>query len=235
MSTYAVSDLHGQLELYQKIKEFIKPNDTVICLGDCGDRGPYCWETIKAVANDNQFIYLKGNHEDLLVGAMGHILDTKVHIDYWTPYPYLLCLQNGGEETIEGWMKEPVKGLWIPYLTELPLVYTYVNSSGKTIILSHAGPKFLARQLKKFDARPCLWDRKYDDEWFLNGRYENVILVHGHTPIESWKNDWTPDDGVLFYCEGHKVDIDCGSVWTGMTVLLDLDTFEQHKFFVDKN
>ena len=39
MSVYAVSDLHGQLELYFKIKDFLKPEDYVYCLGDCGDRG----------------------------------------------------------------------------------------------------------------------------------------------------------------------------------------------------
>ena len=69
MSNFAVSDLHGHLKLYNKIKKFLKPEDTVYCLGDCGDRGPDAWETIKAVAKDEQFIYLKGNHEDMLVKA----------------------------------------------------------------------------------------------------------------------------------------------------------------------
>lgn len=40
MSVYAVSDLHGMYELYQKISDFLKPEDKVYCLGDCGDRGP---------------------------------------------------------------------------------------------------------------------------------------------------------------------------------------------------
>lgn len=36
MSIYAVSDLHGMYELYQKISDFLKPEDKVYCLGDCG-------------------------------------------------------------------------------------------------------------------------------------------------------------------------------------------------------
>ena len=57
MSVYAVSDLHGYLDNYYKIKKMLKPEDKVFCLGDCGDRGPDSWATIKAVYQDPQFIY----------------------------------------------------------------------------------------------------------------------------------------------------------------------------------
>ena len=70
MSVYAVSDLHGMFNLYKQIKNFLKPEDKVYCLGDCGDRGPAPWETIHAIASDSQFIYIKGNHEDMLVKAI---------------------------------------------------------------------------------------------------------------------------------------------------------------------
>lgn len=49
MAIYAVSDLHGRFDLYKQICDFLKPEDEVICLGDCGDRGPQSWETITAV------------------------------------------------------------------------------------------------------------------------------------------------------------------------------------------
>ena len=39
MANYVCSDLHGYLELYKKIKNFIKPEDTIFFLGDAGDRG----------------------------------------------------------------------------------------------------------------------------------------------------------------------------------------------------
>ena len=70
MATYACSDLHGRLDLLKQIQDFLQPDDTVYFLGDAGDRGPNPWETIKAVAQDKRFIYLKGNHEDMLVKAM---------------------------------------------------------------------------------------------------------------------------------------------------------------------
>ena len=70
MAIYACSDLHGRLDLLKQIQDFLQPDDTVYFLGDAGDRGPNPWETIKAVAQDKRFIYLKGNHEDMLVKAM---------------------------------------------------------------------------------------------------------------------------------------------------------------------
>ena len=63
--TFACSDLHGQLDLWKQIKSFLNPEDTVYFLGDAGDRGPDGWELIKAIANDSQVVYLKGNHEDM--------------------------------------------------------------------------------------------------------------------------------------------------------------------------
>ena len=40
MATYAISDLHGRMDLFRQVKEFLQPEDVVYVLGDCGDRGP---------------------------------------------------------------------------------------------------------------------------------------------------------------------------------------------------
>ena len=70
MAVYACSDLHGRLDLYKQIKAFLNPEDTVYFLGDAGDRGPDSWELIKTIYSDDQFVYLMGNHEEMLVEAM---------------------------------------------------------------------------------------------------------------------------------------------------------------------
>ena len=36
MAIYAIADLHGQYNLFQQVKEYIKPTDKVYVLGDCG-------------------------------------------------------------------------------------------------------------------------------------------------------------------------------------------------------
>ena len=39
MGVYAISDLHGNYELWTKVKEWLKPSDKLFCLGDNIDRG----------------------------------------------------------------------------------------------------------------------------------------------------------------------------------------------------
>ena len=40
MSVYATTDLHGRLDLYNKMKAILKPKDRVYFLGDAGDELP---------------------------------------------------------------------------------------------------------------------------------------------------------------------------------------------------
>ena len=134
MANYVCSDLHGYLELYKKIKNFIKPEDTVYFLGDAGDRGPQPWETIKTIYKDSQFVYLKGNHEDLLVRAARDYLQYDCF-----DYSYYLHGQNGGFGTFADWQMEEFKTEWINHLDNLPVRAEYVNNDGVHFIMTHAG------------------------------------------------------------------------------------------------
>lgn len=96
MSIYAVSDLHGYLDLYKQIKAFLKPEDKVIFLGDAGDRGPQPWETIKAIAADPQWTYLMGNHEHMLAGAMCEYLEDIRTERFLKEYPKVYNIQYAG-------------------------------------------------------------------------------------------------------------------------------------------
>ena len=70
MSIYCCSDLHGRYDIWRQIKSFLKPEDKLYYLGDAADRGPNGWKIIKELISDNRIIYIKGNHEDMLVKAM---------------------------------------------------------------------------------------------------------------------------------------------------------------------
>ena len=129
MAVYACSDLHGMLHFYKAIKDILKPEDIVYFLGDAGDRGPHPWECIKTIMDDPQFIYIKGNHEDMLVKAMGHGYGSA-----WS-----LLRSNGGKKTCEQAMEEPDWKEWKARLIDLPTKATYVNTQGETVYLSHAG------------------------------------------------------------------------------------------------
>ena len=244
---FACADLHGRLDLYKKIKEFLNPEDKVYFLGDACDRGPDSWETVKAITRDSQFIYLMGNHEDMMINSMrGWYMDGPTSYE-----DYYLWLSNGGGVTEESLMKESGHDIeiWMNRLAKLPVYEVYTNRDGKVIYLSHAG---FTPALPK-STRDLVWDRYHIMEGWPED-CDEMIVVHGHTPtmLMSRYDPWgivndedreaifagkqkNPAKGAVWYADGHKVNIDCGSVWTGKTVLLDLDTFEQHIFTIDES
>lgn len=237
MATYACSDLHGMLYFYEKICEILEPDDVVYFLGDAGDRGPEPWETIKQVAANPQFIYLKGNHEDMLEKALKEYRDLGYHDSY-----YRLLVRNGGRETFEQCIMEDAIDKWIKFLKDLPTSITYTNKEGFKIMLSHAGfNPFIGKITENVyipTEEDLLWDRNhyFMPKWIDCG--EDIYIVHGHTPIEYLQYDIegeisTEEESYYppyRYCEGHKICIDSGAFYTNQFCLLDLDDFSYHHF-----
>ena len=229
MSTYALSDLHGQYDLYKQIKEFLKPEDKVYFLGDAGDRGPQCFRTIKAIAEDPQFIYMKGNHEDVLVRAM-----KSFYSDCPDPWDLTLLSYNGGHPTFDEWLEEEKPEIWIPYLEKLPTYLEYESPNGFKVCLSHAG--FTPGTAE--EDRDYLWDRDhFSDEWDFD-KFRDTYVVFGHTPTptvdrEVLLDDGKDDFGVYWIPDTNKGMIDNGAFFTGKCCLLDLDTFESHIFEIE--
>ena len=209
--TYAVSDLHGYVDLYNQIKEFVSPGDTIYYLGDAIDRGPQPWELAKIICDDEQFIYLKGNHEDMLVKAALNYFG-----DEWdTENSYYDLLNNGGIQTWDDMINDEKNIEYINKLKALPKEKIYLNKEGKEIHLCHAG----YTPGKKED---LLWGRAHMNDIVKEADY---VVVHGHTPT-------LHEDGLYpnFYANGYKVNIDMGTVMTKSCCLLDLDTFKYYMF-----
>lgn len=233
MSVYACSDFHGHLEFYKAIKDFVKPEDKVFFLGDAGDRGPEPWETIKAVAKDPQFVYIKGNHEDMLVDAI------KETIIRNSAHGWRLLVANGGADTFDQAMQEEDPMAWADLLNDCPTLEEYVNTNGEHIYLCHAGFTPWLKEDGGIKApnpkgSDLIWDRDHYLETTSKGPWGNVIVVHGHTPIPYiWEDLRIPKEdqemGALWY-NANKVCIDTGAHWTKHTVLLNLDNWEEHIF-----
>lgn len=231
MATYACSDLHGRLDLLKQIQDFLQSDDTVYFLGDAGDRGPEPWKTIKAVAQDKRFIYLKGNHEDMLVKAM----EDDIKYDHFRGDNYFLLTANGGGKTFFEWDQEENQSGWWHYLKTLPVYKKYINQDGYIIHLCHAGFNPLQDDVLPNDD-DLLWDRQHfftSDPIFEDKEF----CIHGHTPIPllikrivGKKSYFKWDGNALWYGSCHKIDLDCASWYTGRIVLLNLDTFDEHVF-----
>ena len=241
MATYAFSDLHAQYDLWQQIKDFIKPEDTVYCLGDCIDRGDVGLEILNEVIETPNIILLRGNHEDFIDSIGSEVMRCEPDEDvYWTVPNLRLWYMNGAEETIKAFqsLTKAKQKYLIETIRKLPTHAEYVNTKGETIYLCHAGrqPDTVEIPDMRRGSVPMnnfIWDRRHLNQEDWNGE-ENEYCVHGHTPIPYmghyyWiKNeDNIPEPGKIFkYCNGHKINIDMGAFATHMTCLFNLDTFE---------
>ena len=242
MDYFCFSDIHGHGELFDKILNWLNGRSEpwkCIFLGDACDRRDDGYRIIETLLNDDRFIYLKGNHEDLFVRA------AKALRKHWgeegffyeeiaaNPYEFImnfawdwdvsLHIQNGGLQTLLDWATKGRTGLKIvsqldalPEHMELPH-----NICGK-LDLSHAG-----HLMDNSDS--LIWSREHFQEDFEGGR-----MIHGHTPVKYLMKCVSLDNGhtgrPAFYANGTKIDIDTACFSSDTITLLNLNTFEQHKF-----
>ena len=237
---YAVADLHGQLHLFNQIKEYINDDDIVYALGDFGDRGDEPWRTLKAVLDDPQFIYLMGNHDLMLLQAIEEY-EILLKKDGYCNIAHQILSRNGaiaqlgysgGYYTIHQWKDEPNRMKYYEKLKRLPVEIRLAALDGRRLIyLTHAGytPKHMcAKNLEEF-----LWDRHHFLEHW--GQSNRDILIHGHTPIPHLinklkKDTYNTDKIYCLYSNGHKIDIDIASYHTNLAILLNIDTLESMVF-----
>lgn len=226
MSNYAISDLHGNKKLWERVKAFLKPEDTLYVLGDCADRLPDGWDIIKDCLKMPNVVYIRGNHEQMLIDAWKEDFYGD-DLDLW--------LYNGGYSTFGSLMADVERELFISELIKSSkLMDVYINKNGQTIYLSHAGftPGGTWTIPDKYN---LIWDRKHiEDTW--PKEHKNEIIIHGHTPIRSRNMKLVGPIGVnesktvLWYADNHKCCIDAGTYITNKAAMIDLDTFKEIVF-----
>ena len=246
MRTFAFSDLHGQRNLWEQIKAFLKPDDVVYFLGDAVDRGPDGWAILKELLADPRVVYIKGNHEDMMVNALRafpRVNSFSEDMGVWS--------RNGCAPTLEAILDddEDVVRQTLERVRTLPTSAIYTNAEGREIHLCHAGFTPGAKPNNEYD---FIWDRRHlytqIPEEYADG---SMVVVHGHTPVPMLLNDldehiraanWLdkPDlaesysyqekNGIAIYADGVKIDIDCGCFFTGEISILNLDTWETIHF-----
>ena len=149
---YAIADIHGMYDIYEQVKEKLAPDDIVYFLGDAGDRGYDSWKCIKAIYNDPQWIYLKGNHEDLMVKGLKETYTNS----FYDNDSHFLWMYNGGKPTEDEWLNDGMDISWIYKLDSLPYTAEYTNPLGYIFHMSHAGYTCGKEPL---DKSQYLWDR----------------------------------------------------------------------------
>lgn len=242
--TYAITDLHGMYHLWCQIRDYCDDTDTIYFLGDAIDRGPDGIKIVKELLTDKRVIYLKGNHEELMLDAIPPYIRALDGCCDRTNDEEFLWLYNGGQKTLEDFCQESEKWKEQIYfnLQKLKDHIIYENKNGQKIYLCHSGTCFDWKGYwwasKYRHLNHYTWDRKhFYREW--DGK-DNEYMIHGHTPVH-YLFDEIKDSVILIegrqkfdtlrYCNGHKIDLDLFSIESKRAVLFDLDTLQEEKYF----
>lgn len=221
--TYACSDLHGRLDLWEKISQHCDESDKIYFLGDAIDRGPDGLFLMRKLLADKRVIYLKGNHEEFFVDGGADLIENP-QASCW------LWRMNGGDPTISAFCKldSLVQEALVRKVNLLPYEVEYINKNGVKIYMNHAGwvPGYKAIKLPiDKQQHEMVWNRDS-----LHRTLDDAVIVHGHTPVMSigkYHVEKPHSNTQIFkYANSKRIDIDLCSAFTDTVALLDLDTFE---------
>jgi len=214
---YAISDIHGNKQLFDKVVETIKTDKDyyLYILGDCIDRCDKGLEILESISNNNERMKLIiGNHEKFLLNYIINVNDIE-NRNQW--------VYNGGYKTLKQYDScncEKQKNI-LELLQSAPSMITVNANNEKNFILSHSGANWSDLVNPNFEAKNCISNRIH----FL--AYEDIpdgwYMVHGHTPDS---NIPLPIIGNGFYNNNHKINLDCSTYISNTVRLLNLDTLE---------
>lgn len=142
--TYVMSDIHGNMRRFNSIMEQInlQPEDTLYILGDVIDRHPDGIRILRRIMDKPNIKMLLGNHEYMMLRAIGRPFDTYEKMDDVLIEDQLeLWYQNGGYVTHKHWkrLRKDLREGIIQYLHSLPLNYD-IELNGYHYKLVHGAP-----------------------------------------------------------------------------------------------
>jgi len=226
--TLVISDIHGELDLFDKLLEKINYNnerDQLILLGDYIDRGANSKGVIERIIElkENGAIVLKGNHDDLLVKSFNNQSGA---LEHWE--------RAGGLTTLKSYDSD-IESMNIPddinfnkhaiFLENLDYYYEL-----EEYIFVHAG---IQPDLKLSDNNPdiFLWIR----ELFYEMYYGDKTVVFGHTPVSVIRGNKNHD---IYFGENNVIGIDGAAAYGGQLNCLELPnkkTYHVQKFKIKGN
>jgi Calcineurin-like phosphoesterase len=211
MARYVIGDIHGCVAELTRLIEALPlvKGDRLIFLGDYIDRGPDSRAVISYLltlpqsCHSIEFVFLKGNHEDMLLSFLGR---SGQHGD--------MFLVNGGKATLASYGIDPDKANAENALAAIPSDHLDFfqaldkHYSTDSFFCVHAGinpQKTLAEQT--------------DEELFW---IRNTFIYRSHTLPYTVLFGHTPQPTVFFDLP-YKVGLDTGLVYGNMLTCLELD------------
>lgn len=223
MSTYAVSDIHGDKKRFLKLLEKINFNekDTMYILGDVIDRGSEPIKLLQFILSQKNMVLLMGNHEKMMIDGIKNRSDSA----------FMDWLYNGGGSTLDEYSKlDDAEKERIMIELEKLSFFEILNVNGQDFILCHAGIVVTSGDImkdleKQVQNQRILWNRRDLLENHNNSKY---IIIHGHTA--TCGRTWSGDGNIDFYDGERKINIDCGCGRNHQLGCLCLENF--HEYYV---
>ena len=237
MSTYVLSDAHGQYFAYKKMIELIdlKDDDCLYVLGDCIDRGPDGISIIKDIMKRDNVELILANHEFMLLNALEYFRNRGIdeNINYMTSDDGLNAFElwthpsNGGEETCLEYLNMPEQEQHdIEQFLRSSRLIKRIKIDGKTYHLSHSysvpkqfGKEVFLEKTPYKTVESIVWEslfdknKEYNPDEKLFG-YQKDIYVVGHIFTQRLGNMDENGKGCIYKSDdvkGYKViDVDCG-------------------------
>lgn len=226
MSTYVMSDIHGEYDKYRKMLETINfsDDDVLYILGDVIDRGDKPIMLLRDMSVRANIIPVAGNHEIMALDVLRSLLVEVTQDNYDSQITKELIekmfewQQNGGDITLRQFKELPidVRISLFEYLEEFS-PYEVVRVKDNTFILTHCGNISSEKPLSQHSifelafTRADFCKRVFDDS--------SIYCISGHTPTLALTNK--PE----IYKKNNNYNIDCGAVFGGRLACLRLDDF----------
>ena len=218
MSTYVISDIHGNYNAYMDMLKKIQfdDDDILYILGDILDRGPNPIQIILDVMKRPNVEVLAGNHCVMALECLSFLLkeitqESLVDLDSEMFGKLLNWRQNGASATLKEFLQcdKTTQRDILSFISELD-VYDEIEVAGKTYILVHAGlGNFsLEKQLWEYELNELVWDRPDYEKMYFSDKY----VISGHTPTLAIESNSKPG---YIYQANHHIVIDCGSSFPG--------------------
>jgi serine/threonine protein phosphatase 1 len=230
MSTYVISDVHGDYEAYLRILEKINFSDSDVLYvnGDVIDRGFGSIKILQHMMMQPNIYPILVNHEyaagTCLRFLMNEITEESVKNIDENMIKSIFEWQNiGGQRTIDEFHKLSMEEKMdiVEYLEEFAL-YEDVSVKGKKFVIVHAGlMNFIPeRPLDDYEIYELIFKAPNYEEVYFEDRY----LVTGHLPTKAIHINPRPNK---IFVNNNHICIDCGSGYDGTVGCICLDTFEE--------
>lgn len=211
--TYAIGDIHGEAERLRHLHGLIFKRHAfsfasrpirIVHLGDFVDRGPDSCDVIDAIIELEQreiseVVNVRGNHEQMMLDAISGKKTSAM--EFW--------LKNGGEETLDSYLRRGLEGPTQEHITWLEALPTLFADVANKIAYVHAGVDVETFPHCSEDVR--MWTRArrfYEPHQWTNPELDGWRVVHGHTPTE----DSFPE---VAGEEARRINLDTGAVFGG--------------------